>query len=116
MAAHASDSGCGLTSTDVVDQNPNRLHAQDVVLAIEVVSPGSGQTDRVIKRHEYAKAGISGCWVVELGDPVTLTASRLSEGLYKTCFEGSERFLTGHPFELDIDLDGLVRRPGIARG
>ncbi|GAB3282050.1 Uma2 family endonuclease [Parasphingorhabdus pacifica] len=104
-----------VASTSLIDQNPNRLHAQDVVLAIEVVSPGSGQNDRVIKRHEYAKAGISAYWVVELADQVTMTAAHVSDGVYKTLFEGTGRFLTGEPFELDLDLDGLVRRPADRR-
>lgn len=61
-----------VASTDLIEQNPSRLHAEDVLLAIEVVSPGPGQTDRVVKRHEYAKVGISAYRVVELGDPATV--------------------------------------------
>ncbi len=48
-----------VADTARTDANPNRLYAQDVVLAVEVVSPDSARTDRVTKRHEYAGAGIS---------------------------------------------------------
>jgi Uma2 family endonuclease len=100
-----------IAATRLIDQNPNRLHARDVALVIEVVSPGSNRTDRVLKLHEYAKADIQNYWIVDLEDPVTLTAHRLSEGLYKTHFDGTEVFYTGDPFELKVDLDELVRRP-----
>lgn len=42
------------------------LRAGEVVLAVEVVSLGSERTDRVIKRGEYADAGIPHYWVVDL--------------------------------------------------
>jgi Uma2 family endonuclease len=102
-----------VTSTALIDQNPHRLHAQDVILAIEVISPGSGRTDRVYKAHEYAKAGIPFYWVVDIKDQVTLTELRLDldERLYKTHFQGGEIFYTGQPFELTVNLDDVVRRP-----
>lgn len=99
-----------LAATARIDENPNRLYAQDVLLAVEVVSPGSSQTDRVIKRHEYAKAGISCYWVIDLDEPVTLAENRLHDGLYKTHFDDGGTFLSGEPFELRLDLDALVRR------
>lgn len=36
-----------------------------LLLAVEVVSRGSEVVDRVVKKAEYAKAGIARCWVVE---------------------------------------------------
>lgn len=45
---------------------PVRLRASDVLMAVEVVSPGSRRTDRITKRSEYAEAGIPLYWVVEL--------------------------------------------------
>lgn len=97
----------------LIDQNLNRVHAQDVVLALEVVSPGSSRTDRVYKAHEYSAAGIPFYWVVEIEDRVTLTELRLDrdERLYKTHFQGSEIFYTGEPFEIRVNLGDLVRRP-----
>jgi len=38
--------------------NPPRLVAADVLLAVEIVSPGTGRMDRVTKPAEYADAGI----------------------------------------------------------
>ncbi|QQS01658.1 MAG: Uma2 family endonuclease [Austwickia sp.] len=46
----------------------------DVVLVVEIVSPGSVRTDRVAKRREYAAAGIPSYLVVDVrGDVPTLT-------------------------------------------
>jgi Uma2 family endonuclease len=34
-------------------------------LSVEIISEGTGQKDREIKRNEYAKAGISEYWIVD---------------------------------------------------
>ncbi|MFK4147947.1 Uma2 family endonuclease [Streptomyces sp. NPDC004065] len=41
------------------------FHAEDVLLAVEVVSPDSESRDRTTKPHKYAAAGIPGFWRVE---------------------------------------------------
>jgi Uma2 family endonuclease len=47
---------------------------KNLVLAIEIISPGSGSIDRIIKKEEYAAAGIPRYWIVsaEAGNPVTM--------------------------------------------
>ncbi|MGJ7908914.1 Uma2 family endonuclease [Actinopolyspora sp. H202] len=99
-----------------IDQNPNRLYAQDLLLAVEVVSPGSSQTDRVVKRHEYAKAGIPGYWVLDLDEPVTIAENRLHDGGYKSHSTEGGVFRTGEPFEFEVELESLVRRGGAGIG
>ncbi|MCA0155729.1 Uma2 family endonuclease [Tsukamurella sp. M9C] len=46
-----------------IDVSPTR--PRDVLLVVEVVSPGSETTDRVVKADQYAKAGIRFYWRVE---------------------------------------------------
>lgn len=46
------------------------LRPRDVVLVVEVVSPGSETNDTVTKFAEYAKAGIAHYWIVRLGEDV----------------------------------------------
>jgi Uma2 family endonuclease len=36
------------------------------LLAVEVISPSSGRTDRVVKRDYYMNAGVPEYWVVDL--------------------------------------------------
>jgi len=54
-----------------------------LLVAIEIVSPGSAAIDQVIKKDEYALAGIPWYWIVgnEAGDPVT--RYRLEAGAYQ---------------------------------
>lgn len=42
-----------------------RLHPEEVLLAVEVASTGTRRTDRVMKLHEYARAGIPHYWIVD---------------------------------------------------
>jgi Uma2 family endonuclease len=57
------------------------LRPQQVVLAIEVVSPGSQSVDRVVKPYEYAAAGIAHYWRVETEPEVAVHTYQLGPGL-----------------------------------
>ena len=46
-----------------IDVSPTR--PENVLLVVEVVSPGSETTDRVVKADQYARAGIQFYWRVE---------------------------------------------------
>jgi len=45
------------------------LRPEQVVLAVEVVSPGSESTDREVKPLQYARAGIAHYWRIETDTP-----------------------------------------------
>ena len=87
-----------------------RLDAADVLLVVEVVSPGSERTDRVVKPAEYARAGIAHYWLVELGDPFSLTAFELVDDVYKHVEGGTGTVELTRPVPLTFDLDALLRR------
>jgi Uma2 family endonuclease len=53
------------------------LSVTDLVLVIEIVSPGSEAMDEVTKRREYALAGIPQYWVVDRDSAQTVTLYRL---------------------------------------
>ncbi len=85
-----------------------RLHGSDVLVAIELVSPGSRRTDTVTKRSEYAEAAIEHYWIVELGPPVILTAlRRVGEFGYQESAAVAGIFTTSAPIPLRLDLDAL---------
>ena len=85
-----------------------RLNGADVLVAIEVVSPGSRRTDTVTKRSEYAEAAIEHYWIVDLGPPVMFTALRLAgEFGYQQSPAVTGTFTTGAPVPLRLDLDAL---------
>ena len=88
------------------------LRAAEVVLAVEIISPGSRRLDTIIKRSEYADAAIPHYWVVDLGEPderITLTAHHLAgEFGYADAGPVSGVFTTTEPFPVRVDLDALV--------
>jgi Uma2 family endonuclease len=45
----------------------------DLLLVVEIVSPGSERTDQMVKVQEYAQAGIPRYWVVERDTAQTVT-------------------------------------------
>jgi Uma2 family endonuclease len=84
------------------------LRASDVVLVVELVSPSSVRTDNVIKRGEYADAGIPHYWIVDLTEPVSLVACHLAGAFgYADASAATGRFVTTEPFKVEIDLDAL---------
>ncbi|MEV0897652.1 Uma2 family endonuclease [Actinoplanes sp. NPDC049802] len=97
--------------------DPGRTYfIPDVVrLVVEVVSPESAHRDRTVKLRKYAEAGIPHYWRIEdeEGLPVVQayeldgpTRAYVATGIHR----GALRCPV--PFDIDIDLDGLVpRRP-----
>jgi Uma2 family endonuclease len=54
------------------------LAVTDILLVIEIVSPGSEAMDEMVKRHEYALAGIPRYWVVDRDASQTVTLHTLA--------------------------------------
>jgi Uma2 family endonuclease len=98
--------------TERVQRESGILRATDVVLAVEILSPGSARIDRTLKRAEYADAGIPHYWVVDLGEPgdrPQLTAHHLAgEFGYADAGPVSGTFTATEPFPVRVDLDVLV--------
>ena len=88
------------------------LHAAEVTLAVEVISPGSRRLDTIVKRDEYADAGIPHYWVVDLGEPgdrPQLTVHHLAgEFGYADAGPVNGTFTATEPFAVHLDLDALV--------
>ena len=60
------------------------LSVADLLLVAEIVSPGSQAMDQVVKRSEYAQAGIPRYWVVERDAAQTVTLYALGpDGSYE---------------------------------
>ena len=87
-----------------------RFGAEDVLLAVEVLSPSTKRTDRVDKAAEYAAAGIPHYWVVELGPPIELTGFLLVDGAYDEVVRTTGTVETSVPAPLRIDVSTLLDR------
>lgn len=89
------------------------LRADEVVLAIEIVSVGSERTDHTIKYGEYADAGIPHYCIVDIDPRPTLIAShRAGEFGYVDAPAVTGVFTAEEPFPLRLELDQLLRPPG----
>ncbi|GAA0406641.1 Uma2 family endonuclease [Micromonospora gifhornensis] len=58
------------------------LPVADVLLVVEIISPGSEGIDTVTKRNEYAAAGIGQYWVVDQDAAQTVTMHHLDGDNY----------------------------------
>lgn len=96
------------------ENSTNFWWADDVVLVVEAVSPDSDIRDREIKPRRYAAAGIRHFWRVEHVDSKTVayayerdpaTAAYVLTGIHHN------QLATPVPFEIDIDLTAVGRRP-----
>ena len=84
------------------------VRAAEVLIAVEVISPGSRRIDRIVKRAEYADAGIPYYWIVDLDPPVSLVACRLESGSgYRDEPAVSGAFTTDQPFPIRFELDQI---------
>lgn len=86
------------------------IRASEVVIIMETLSPGSGRTDRVAKRSEYADAGIPHYWILDLTEPVSMLACHLA-GEFGYVDGGGPvtgRYTTTEPFPLELDLTTLI--------
>ncbi|MBV9823767.1 MAG: Uma2 family endonuclease [Actinobacteria bacterium] len=91
-----------------VEAEGGLLRATATVLVVEVISPGSRRTDTVIKRGEYADAGIGHYWIVDLDRPTSLLAAHLAgEFGYQDSGEVTGVFEADAPFAVRLDLDAL---------
>lgn len=88
-----------------------RATASQVLIAVEIISPGSRVTDMVRKAYEYARAGIPHYWVIDL-DPPALSITVYGLGApgdgYVESQRATDELVTTVPFPLRIDVAGLV--------
>jgi Uma2 family endonuclease len=85
------------------------IRASDVLVVVEVLSPGSKRTDNVLKRSEYSDAGIPHYWILDIESPVSLLACHLAgEFGYADGGVVTGTFSAAEPFPVEIDLDALL--------
>ncbi|MFG1928140.1 Uma2 family endonuclease [Cryptosporangium sp. NPDC048952] len=85
-----------------------RIHtADDIVVAIEVVSPTSGRIDRTLKPLVYADAKVPYYWRIELEPELIAVVHRLDDGAYVEVSRGPRIDVT-EPFLFAVDLAEFV--------
>lgn len=97
---------------DAVRPDRDRANAAELLLVVEIVSPGSVSTDRILKPVKYAEAGIPHFWRIETRPELSLTAYALPEGASGYTEVGT--WTAGQtapiraPFEVDIEIAELA--------
>ncbi|MER5291424.1 Uma2 family endonuclease [Streptomyces pharetrae] len=90
------------------------FEAADVLLTVEVVSPEA--RDRNYKPQRYAAAGIPHFWLVEMAGQDDHLAVQVYErgeatGTYALTGIYHDHVKIGVPYDIDIDLTAVTRRP-----
>ena len=78
----------------------------DVLLAVEVMSPRSLANDRIAKPAQYAAAGMSWFWRIEM-DPPLLVQRVLEDGVYREVGRSEGAVQVTDPVTMTVDLDAL---------
>ncbi|WP_327041479.1 Uma2 family endonuclease [Micromonospora ureilytica] len=93
-----------------VPSDRSTLRPSDVVLAVEIVSPGTRRIDRFAKPGEYAAAGIPFYWRIEQ-DPVHVYAYRIGDRVgpggerqYELVADGPDVIELAEPFDIKLPI------------
>ncbi len=81
----------------------------EVIVAIEIESPGSHIEDRATKPALYAQYGIPHYWRIEL-DPPLVTTYEVGQGDRYRIVGTGERLTVAEPFEVDLALADVLPR------
>jgi Uma2 family endonuclease len=88
------------------------LKPEQVLLAVEVVSPGSKRMDRMVKPSVLAEAGVPAYWRVELDGPGTpaVVVHELAGGVYRevVTVRAEESVVVDAPFAVRVRPAELV--------
>jgi Uma2 family endonuclease len=102
-----------LVATDEAARRRARYYApQEVVLAIEIVSPTSQSMDRITKPALYAKAGIPYYWVIETEGGLTVQTYKLDfeDEFYQPSGTFTDAIKIDQPWRIEIPMARLRPR------
>lgn len=81
---------------------------QDVLLAVEVMSPSSMTNDRLVKPAQYARAGIAHYWRLERQDVPVLVTHELQGDAYQEVGRFIDEAAIHTPGSADFRLGDLL--------
>jgi Uma2 family endonuclease len=91
-----------------VDKKTHLFKPEQVVIAVEVVSPGTKRRDRLEKPVDYAAAGVPFFWRIEQ-DPVHVYAYQLAPGdTYELVADSDSELVLAEPFEIRLSVRDIT--------
>ncbi|MCA2213844.1 Uma2 family endonuclease [Jidongwangia harbinensis] len=90
-----------------VDYEHHFYEPSQVVLAVEIVSPGTKRRDRLQKPALYAAAGIPHFWRIEQ-NPLHLFAYDLVDGRYELVADSADELVLTAPFEIKLPIADIA--------
>jgi Uma2 family endonuclease len=90
-----------------VDRGIHYYSAEQVLIAVEVVSPSTRRRDRFEKPVDYANAGIPHYWRIEQ-DPVHVFAYDLVDGCFKLAVDSAEVLTLRKPFDIELRVRDIT--------
>ncbi|MGH8876031.1 MAG: Uma2 family endonuclease [Stackebrandtia sp.] len=101
-----------VVSANTIDGNPSHYKYSDVVLAVEIVSPSTQSQDRFAKPIQYAQAGISYYWRIDLEPRIVVNTFTRDDTLggYVLDYEFTSRINLEKPWAIKIPFNQFVPR------
>jgi Uma2 family endonuclease len=95
-----------VVTAEATERNVSHYLPTEVLLAVEIVSPGSLAMDRIMKPALYAEAGIPCFWRVETEGGVRVATYRLDAGTdtYTSTGEFDDVIHVAQPFALSLPI------------
>ena len=90
-----------------VDLEHHFVDPGQVVVAVEIVSPGTKRRDRFEKPALYAEAGVPHYWRIEL-NPVHAFAYDLVKGRYELVADSTTELVLSAPFEIKLPIRDIT--------
>jgi Uma2 family endonuclease len=88
-------------------ENTHFFSPDQIVIAVEIVSPGTRKRDRLQKPAEYADAGIPYYWRVEQ-NPVHVYAYGLRDGAYALLADSDTMLKLDEPFPISLPIQAIT--------
>ena len=87
------------------------LRPAQVLLVVEVTSPSTAATDRLLKAHEYARAGVRHYWRLDPDDGPTIVVGELDGQVYRHVgtWSGTSEAVLDRPAALRLRPADLLR-------
>ncbi|MFI7213013.1 Uma2 family endonuclease [Micromonospora maritima] len=90
---------------EALERGGAALAPADVLLVVEVVSPGNAGRDLVLKRHEYGAAGIPRYWLVEPRKQTLTVLEHVGAGYREAAvLSSTDVHRTDRPFPLSLPV------------